>query len=172
MSKATADQLEIFYELSSALTDFDKIDLVGTGVGEEYFGELVRNAGEAHVNKLLAEAKKAGTSPESIRKKIWDDKQLGPLARNLVLMWYLGSWYPLSEEWSKEHRPDLERVSEHVVSAVAYKEALWAPAIGAHPRGDKPPGFGSWEKPAVMGGHDDKWVSENRKPAPKRKTSK
>ena len=172
MSKATSDQLETFYELSSALTGFDKIDLIGTGVGEEYFDELVQGAGEKHVKDLLAAAKEAGGSTARIRKNIWNDARLGPMARNVVLMWYLGSWYPLSEEWNREHRADSERVPEHVVSAAAYQEALWAPAIGSHPRGAKPPGFGSWGEEAVIGAHDDKWVGDKRKRTTRRKTSK
>ncbi len=172
MSKATMDQLDIFYELSSALTDFDKIDLLGTGVGQEYLDELVRGAGEKHVKDLLTAAKKVGNSTANIRKDIWDHARFGPMARNIVLMWYLGSWYPLSKSWHKKNRPDVEPVPEHVLSAGAYQEALWAPTVGAHPRGAKPPGFGSWGEAAVIGGHDAEWVSEKRKRTTKRKAGK
>lgn len=172
MSKATMEQLDTFYELSSALTGFEKIDLVGTGVGQEYFDELVRGTGEKQVKALLAGAKEAGNSAAALRKEIWDDKRFGPLARNIVLMWYTGSWYPLSNAWHKTNRPDFEPVPEHVVSAFAYQEALWSPAIGAHPRGAKPPGFGSWGEAAMLGGHDAEWVSEKRKRTTKRKTRK
>ena len=177
MTKATTDQLDTFYKLSAALTGFEEIDLLGTGVGQEYLDELLRSAGEEHVKALLAAAKKAGDSTAELQKTIWNDadERFGPLARNIVLLWYLGSWYPLSESWHKQYRPGFDAVPEHVVSATAYQEALWAPAVGAHPRGAKPPGFGSWGKAPNLGGHDAAWVSEKRssgkRPA-KKKTSK
>lgn len=144
--------LETFIELSAVLTGHERVDLLGTGVAQEYYDVLLRAAGQDHVDALLAKADEAGGEIAAVQADIWDDeKRFGPLARNIVLMWYLGSWYPLPDSWHQEHRPNFEAVPEHVVSAVAYQEALWPPTVGAHPRGAKPPGFGSWGEAPKLG---------------------
>lgn len=143
-------QRKIFYKLSSVLTGFDEVDLLGTGVGEEYLAELVEGAGYRHVSDLLAAAKKAANTISVVRDSIWDDRKFGPMARNIVLMWYLGSWYPLPKQWHERYRPKAAIVPQHVVSARAYKGGLVWPAMGTHARGARPPGFGSWsERPHV-----------------------
>lgn len=64
-----------------------------------------------------------------VRQRIFDDATLGPLARNLIQLWYLGQWgFP-------------------VISAQAYQEGLVWKAIGAHPQGAKQQGFGTWSSP-------------------------
>ena len=63
-------------------------------------------------------------------------------------MWYLGSWFPPPESWFAAYTKVKQNDSlQRVVSAVTYKEGLVWKAIGAHPPGAKPPGFGSWSKP-------------------------
>ncbi len=158
MNEPNIDQLNAFYELSSALTGFEVIDLLGTGVGQEYFDQLVKGAGQEHVDALLAAAEQAGNSETELRN-IFDSDRFGPLAKNIIFMWLLGSWYPLPELWHTAHRPDQDAVPQQVVSAITYQEALWSRIIGAHPRGAKPPGFGSWGDKATLGGHDAEWSS-------------
>ena len=154
-------QLEAFYELSATLTGFPKIDLIGTGVGQEYLSFLVASAGEENV-ALLLDVSKNISKTETALRKFFDNPHFDPLVRNSVLMWYLGSWYQLPDWWHRDYLPDRKPVAERVVSASAYQEALWSVAIGAHPRGAKPPGFGSWQESPRIGGHDDEWIKNTK----------
>ena len=142
---AEKQQLEWFYKLSAALTGFPAIDLQGTGVGPEYLDALVRGGGTSNVEALLEAVESGG---DAAAASIWNDDRFGALARNIVLMWYLGSWYPLTEEWHRNHPSDVTApVPEHVVSTAAYKEGLVWPAMGTHPPSAKPPGFAHWADP-------------------------
>jgi len=58
-----------------------------------------------------------------------------PLDAPVIELWYLGVWRGLM---GTENR---------VISARAYREALVWRAIGFHPRGAKPSGYGSWAQP-------------------------
>ena len=135
-----------FFEVSSLLTGFDESDLHATGVGNDYFNELVHGAGEDNTAEFLKSVSTC-VSTDELRLRVWEDQKLGPMARNVILMWYLGSWYSLSTAWYEKFRPQSEAVVEHVVSAAAYKEGLVWLAADSHPRGAKPPGFGSWSRP-------------------------
>jgi hypothetical protein len=54
------------------------------------------------------------------------DPTLGPVARDLIVLWYCGSW------------------RGEVVSPEAYVAGLQWVAAGAHPIGARPQGFGAW----------------------------
>lgn len=152
--KTTANKspMSSFLKLSGVLTGFEYTDLQGTGVAQDYYDDLVRSAGQEQVNALLKAAEEAGDSETDICKTIWDDEdnRFGPLARNIVLMWYLGSSYPLPKSWYEDHQPEGAPIHEHVVSAAAYKEGLVWTAMGTHARGAKPPGYGSWRNKPVI----------------------
>jgi hypothetical protein len=83
---------------------------------------------------------------DAIRCEILSDPTLGPVARNIVKLWYVGIWYALPAAWSELNgaRP---ADTTFTVSATAYTEGLLWPAIGANPPGAKPPGFGTWVGP-------------------------
>jgi hypothetical protein len=81
-----------------------------------------------------------------LRREIFGNQMLGPIARNIIKLWYVGIWYQLPRVWAEAHgsRPaDVTRT----VSPEAYVEGLLWPAIGAHPPGAKAPGYGSWASP-------------------------
>ena len=156
MSLATNhhDPLDDFLKLSAVLTGYDRADLHGTGMVRPYYDELVSIVGEAIVGELLGEAVSSlqGTGgdareqEEAIRRKILDDEKLGPVARNVIKMWYVGNWYQLPREWRDTYGAHA-RDTDHVVSAAAYQEGLVWRAIGSHPPGAKQPGFGTWSQP-------------------------
>jgi hypothetical protein len=148
------DPPQDFLELSAVLTGYGRADLLGTGLARRYYDETVSIVGEATVGELLGAAvsslRAAGGDAagleEAVRRKILGDAKLGPVARNVIKMWYLGSWYQLPREWREAYGANA-RDTDHVVSAAAYQEGLVWRAVGSHPPGAKQPGFGTWSLP-------------------------
>lgn len=154
MSGATCGtRLDRFLQFSSVATAFTVFELTGTGMAIEYLAVVDRIVGPAVTDQLLAAYDQAtasdGTSPEledAIRRHVLSDPLLGPVARNIMKMWYVGVWYALPAAWSDAFgvRPG---DSTFTVSPMAYTEGLLWPAIGASPPGAKAPGFGTWSGP-------------------------
>lgn len=146
-------QLPDFMALSSELTAFDEFDLTGTGLAETYFDTVARIAGADCLAELLttyrtvaADGEGAAGRDSLLRGRILSNAKLGPVARNIIKLWYVGNWYQLPRAWREafgEHDDDVD----HVVSSVAYTEGLLWPAIGANPNGAKGPGYGTWASP-------------------------
>jgi hypothetical protein len=141
------DVLEEFLSLSAALTGFSVAQLQGTGMAQTYLDELVAVVGPDHVVALTREGSSALRWPdavdEQLRLRVMEDPDLGPIARNLVVLWYTGGWLQLPVDWRERngaHSLDRDRL----LSAESWTEGLMWPAIGAHPTGAKPPGFASW----------------------------
>jgi hypothetical protein len=134
-----------FAALSAALTGFREAELWGTGQVEPYLDELFATVGDAIVARLLVtgdEALRTG----ALKERVLDDPDLGPVARNVIVMWYLGQWDALPGEWRNRHGASPLDVPR-VISADAYAAGLVWRAIGAHPMGADPPGYGSWANP-------------------------
>lgn len=141
---------ESFVALSAALTGFREVDLWGTGQAERYLDEVIRTVGDAIVARLLVtggEAMRTGR----LQRLLMDDPDLGPLARNVIALWYLGQWNPLPNDWRNRNGASPRDVPR-VISADAYAAGLVWTAAGAHPMGAKPPGYGSWANPPASGG--------------------
>ncbi|MDG4550817.1 MAG: hypothetical protein P9F19_08560 [Candidatus Contendobacter sp.] len=151
-----ADQAEFqdFLSLSSVVTGFTAFQLQGTGQAESYFSTLIDILGEATVAALLQVFRRvqretgedAAALDRLLRAAIFSDEKLGPIARNLIKLWYVGTWYPLPAAW-REAFGELEKDTTFVVSPAAYTEGLLWPAIGANPAGAKGPGYGTWSAP-------------------------
>ena len=149
--KGERDLLEGFYELSVVLTGFSRFELKGTGVGETYFATLLEIVGPELVAEMVGrlleiEQEFGQDSPEFdavFREAILDDPLLGPVARNLTKMWYLGNWEQLPKWWRDRYENSSRDVTR-VVSADAYREGLVWVALAAHPMGAKPMGYGTW----------------------------
>lgn len=131
---AFTNENEQFLDLSVALTGYSRVDLQGTGLVGEYWCELVSSAGEETSRELLDAWERVQRSTDALepalRREILSCPKLGPAARNLVKMWYLGQWS-----------------DDHVVSGEAYQQGLVWDAIGAHPMAAKQQGFGTWSLP-------------------------
>lgn len=126
-----------FLDLSAVLTGYDAVDLQGTGLVEQYWETLDHVVGDATRGGLIDAWRRAekGKAPieTAVRQEIMSDPVLGPVARNLVKLWYLGQWQGGNQEdW-------------FIPSAAAYTEGLVWDAIGAHPQGAKQEGFGTWQ---------------------------
>jgi len=89
---------QAFIALSSELCGFSEVTLRGTGYAEAYFSTVLDIAGTAVVDELLTTYDRlpAG-SPEArdsaLRARILSDEKLGPIARNIVKLWYTSIWY-------------------------------------------------------------------------------
>ncbi|MCD4534265.1 hypothetical protein LRP67_09250 [Nocardioides sp. cx-169] len=148
------DVLEAFLELSATLTGYSRFRLRGTGQAEPYL-ETTRDAsGDGVLADLLATSTQVhaaaagdeGVLDRGLRARILSDDRLGPVARNVIKMWFVGTWYQLPQEWRDAHAtraPD----ATHVVSPASYTEGLLWPTIGANPPGAKGQGYGTWSSP-------------------------
>jgi predicted cupin superfamily sugar epimerase len=143
-SNVTNAEQELFLSLSVYLTGYQRIELRGTGMLAEYFTRVTTAASDGHVQKLwslaarldgLAASAKGDVKSE-IRRMIMDDPDLGPIARNIIKLWYRGDWPDSAAKFGASY-----------TSAQAYREGLLWRAVKAHPPGAKPPGFGSWSTP-------------------------
>lgn len=151
--------LEQFVALSVTLTGYDSAELYGTGlvttyftllpsiIGDELFGDFMtrwvytdeRGAGDDALLETL------------IREQIFEDPDFGPIARNLVTLWYTGQWNQLPADWRNKHGAWANDVT-YIVSPAAYVEGLVWKAMGTHAKAAKAPGYGSWALPPVDGG--------------------
>jgi hypothetical protein len=147
-------RLEPFVAFSAEATAFKTYELHGTGMAPEYLATVDRIVGRARVDTLLAvHAGITTTSPEerlrALRLLIFGDEHIGPIARNIVKLWYVGTWFALPAQWQDRFGPAPEDRT-FVVSPAAYIEGLLWKAAGAHPPGAKAPGFGSWEGAPII----------------------
>ena len=124
---------EAFVELSVALTGFSRVELLGTGVADLYRETTIKQAGEESADQLLAAWQTVKDSPDSVetalRNEILSQPHLGPIARNIIKLWYLGQW---GDDANK------------TVSSEAYQQGLVWIAINAHTQGANQQGFGTW----------------------------
>jgi hypothetical protein len=146
-----------FAEMSATLTGFDLVELEGTGMIVPLYDELLATIGAREAGKLLGASARvhdehAGEGPdaldEAFRVAILDDARFGPVARNVLKMWYLGIWSQLPRAWRDAYgATSLD--TDRVISAAAYTESLVWVAAHTHPMGAKAPGFGSWSVPPI-----------------------
>jgi hypothetical protein len=145
-------RLQNFLDFSAEATAFTLFDLQGTGMAEDYMKTVDDIAGPAVLNALLEAYRKisasaSGASPADrkaqMSREIMGDPKIGPVARNIIKLWYSGTWNKLPHSWSERFGP-APRDRTFVVSPSAYIEGLLWKAIGAHPAGAKAPGYGSW----------------------------
>lgn len=141
-----------FVKFSAVITAFGEFDLYGTGQAATYHGVIQEIVGAQALDDLLAAFQRAtnglsGSAAETaLRSEVFSDPRLGPLARNILKMWFVGTWYELPSEWRAAYGIHLKDTT-HVISPAAYTEGLLWPTIGANPSGAKAPGFGSWQYP-------------------------
>jgi hypothetical protein len=143
--------LDRFLRFSAEVTAFTEFELRGTGMAESYLNAAVGVIGPDLFAQLLdAYDRIQGGGPDMrvdrLRRDVFGNEKLGPIARNIIKMWYIGVWYTLPREWTDSFGP-VANDDTFMVSAVAYTEGLLWPAIGANPPGAKGPGYGSWAHP-------------------------
>ena len=87
---------------------------------------------------------------KKVEKKILNDGRYGPVARNIIRLWYLGAWSQLPQEWRNDYGAT-SYDTDHIVSPQAYRQSLVWVAGEAHPMGAKQQGFGAWAMPGPGG---------------------
>lgn len=150
----TPGRLARFLAFSAEATAFSSFELQGTGQAEAYLNTAESIVGAETVDRLLAcyesvlaeAAAGESTKTDLLRRDVLSDPQIGPVARNIAKMWFVGIWYELPRDWIENFGAQKENIT-FVVSPVAYTEGLLWPAIGANPPGAKAPGYGSWARP-------------------------
>ncbi len=137
-----------FLELSVLLTGFGRVQLTGTGMAGAYLRALDEVLPAGVLDELLAALGRvpAGADDEAAAAAILADPKLGPVARNIIIMWYCGTWTQLPQEWRTAYGTS-PLDSTRVISAEAYQSGLQWVAAGAHPAGARPQGFGAWSLP-------------------------
>jgi hypothetical protein len=144
------DALQHFLGLSAQLTGHDAPRLTATGMAEIYLDTMTERAGEANVTALLeAYGAQVATSDDpdrALRLAILGDARLGPMARHLIKLWYVGTWYEMPTDWRERFGAGLPD-GDIIPTPAAYTEGLLWPTLGANPPGAKPFGYGMWAKP-------------------------
>lgn len=142
--------LDSFADLSAALTGFDAAHLIGTGNAERFWTLLVSRAGDDNTAALLRtwadRVMPADDRERAMRVHVLSDDRLGPMARNLIRLWYVGTWRQMPADWRSAFAPGLADGTV-IPAPQAYTEGLLWPAIGANPPGAKPFGYAMWAKP-------------------------
>ncbi len=148
--------MEYFLDFSVAVTGFSRFDLQGTGQAFLYFDTVRRMIGDEILGDLLRtfheldeKAQKEYKPPiltEGLNSKILASEKLGPIARNIIKLWYIATWYQLPDEWHKLYNTSQDD-KDFIPSPQAYPEGLVWRAIGVNPPGAKAPGYGTWSEP-------------------------
>lgn len=142
--------MERFLAFSAEITGFSVFRLRGTGQAQEYYDEINRIVTQ-EFSELLDRYHALGSSDATgresqLRREIFGDPKFGPIARNIIKVWFVGIWYELPRIWRETYgvRPEDQT---HMISSRAYREGLLWPNAGIHPPGAKAPGYGSWVEP-------------------------
>jgi hypothetical protein len=148
------DSLEQFLSLSVHLAGFDRAELEGTGLVQEYYQQVVGVIGETNANELWGIARNLSgyTGDEldiAIRRNLLSNPKFGPIARNIIQLWYWGSWIELPDTWRHQYGTNPQQYQTRFTSPTAYQEGLIWKAMHTHPQGAKQPGFGSWSRPPL-----------------------
>ena len=142
-----------FMAFSAELTGFSVFELRATGEAEAYLDAALRVAGQEMLQALLDAHRNldaAGKQREDqIRRDILGDPRLGPVARNIIKMWFSGVWYELPESWISAYAAEANNTTFSVRPS-SYPEGLLWKTIGASPPGARAPGYGSWAEAPLI----------------------
>jgi hypothetical protein len=141
-----AERGGLFLDLSALLTGFDRVQLLGTGVADSYLQTLEDVVPDAVLSDLFAAYEALptdGARDAAVARDILGDPTLGPVAENLIILWYCGSWTALPDDWRGAHGSS-PLDTDRVISPEAYVAGLQWTAAGAHAMGARQQGFGAW----------------------------
>ena len=96
----------------------------------------------------VAEEAGSGRRPRAtlLSRDVFGDPRLGPIARNIIKMWYVGTWYELPSAWTDAYGARQSNTM-FTVSPAAYTEGLAVAGDRRQPAGREGPGYGSWAQP-------------------------
>lgn len=143
--------LDNFVGLSAILTGFSAADLnpqfSPEPVAVEYLQTLQAKVDAALVAHLLATYQTIAAQfppaeqPAQVQSQILADAQMGPVARNVLRMWYLSIWYT---DYNDPNNPVTGFSDGTVVSSNAYIKGLAWDAAQAHAMGYSEMHYGYW----------------------------
>ncbi len=142
------DRYDDFVSMSVVLTGVGRIALNGTGVGGTYLSFLDRTLVAGLLDELLAVFARLPSGADrdhAVGTSVMADPKLGPIARNIIVLWYTGSWLQLPDAWRAAFGTSPGDTT-HVLSGAAYQAGLQWLVAGAHPAGAAPQGYGSWTR--------------------------
>jgi hypothetical protein len=118
-------------------------------VKNAYFDWIKTHGTPSSFANLLQIAKDNRSSQNDIIAKVnasGDDTKF--LARSIVLLWYLGSWYKPDDLQKANASPESVEgpIPQEVLSAKAYTQGLVWQIVGAHPMGYSNLQFGYWSR--------------------------
>jgi hypothetical protein len=151
-----------FVELSSILTGYAQEDLAPDidpiGLASEYLTWMEQHADQAAFQQTLTTFQSIASLPadqqsQQVQQQILLDPVMGPIARRIIRLWYLATWY--------ENEPPTPTDASQVVSMNAYTMGLAWDAAQAHPMGFSELHFGYWAVPPPV---TDPAVSPNSFP--------
>jgi hypothetical protein len=140
------ERAETLLGLSVLLTGFSRVELLGTGMADQLVSTLDATLPPGVLDELLdvyRQLPQGGEPGAAIESAILADSKLGPVARNLILAWYCGTWTPLPETWRTAYGVSALDTNR-VLSPEAYQAGLQWAAAGAHPPGARQQGYGAW----------------------------
>ena len=149
--------IEDFVNFSTVVTGFSRFDLYGTDQVHSYYNAIAKVVGQDILNELLetfsdlyARSQDNATAlDKGMRTEIFGSEKFGPIARNIIKLWYIATWYQLPQAWRDRFGIKPNDIT-FVVSPQAYPEGLLWSAIGVNPPAAKPPGYGSWSNPPLV----------------------
>jgi hypothetical protein len=117
-------------------------------IKNEYFAWIKANDPVASFGKLLQIAKDHRQSATDIIAAVnATDDNTKFLARSIVLLWYLGSWYDPGDLKDNSAPPGGGAfIPSQVISPKAYTQGLIWQIVGAHPMGYSNLQFGYWSR--------------------------
>jgi hypothetical protein len=116
-------------------------------VKNAYFDWINTRAAPPSFAKLLQIAKDSHKSLGDIIPKVnGSDDATKFLARSIVLLWYLGSWYEPGDLKANASPGARHAISSKVVSSKAYTQGLVWEIAGTHPMGYSNLQFGYWSR--------------------------
>jgi hypothetical protein len=141
-----------FVQLSAALTGIAAGKLAPTtdsiGIKHDYFKWINEREPTAFVS-LLKIAKDNANSSQAMIEKLQAADDTKFLARSIVLMWYLGSWYApadLKKLVDSKSSPKPVFIPHTVISPKAYTQGWVWRVAQAHPMGYSDMQFGYWTR--------------------------
>ena len=144
--------MDAFEQLSEALTGIARKKLApdtdSVGIKHDYFRWINEREPAAFVS-LLKIAKEDANSPQAMIEKLQATDDTKFLARSIVLMWYLGSWYApgdLKKLVESRSSPNLVFIPHTVISPKAYTQGWVWRVAQAHPMGYSDLQFGYWTR--------------------------
>lgn len=132
MLKHTPKELDVFLSISSKLTGFKEIELLATGMTGVYFNTITAHTNPQTVALFYKECEQILSLDnekeisKAIKNELIPDSSYSGLAKQIITMWYMGTW------------------NSEVISSSAYTQGLVWEAAETHPPGAKQPGFDSW----------------------------